>query len=397
MDRRGLGTLSFGHLATDASQGAVPALLPFLIAARGFTLGQASLLVLAATLASSVLQPVFGVLSDRRSRPWLMPLGPLIAALGIAAVSFTSTFAATFAVIVVSGVGVAAFHPEASRYANYISASRPATGMSFFSVGGNAGFALGPVLITALVVPFGLNGTVGFLAVGLLSFAVLSAELGRLRAFRPRGRAHVQAGAVDQWGAFVRLSLAVVCRSGVYFGLLTFVPLWFAGHLHTSKAAGDGALTVMLLAGAVGTLVGGRIGDRLGPRPVFITSMASLPPLIVAFVLVRSPLVAAALLAVIGATTIATFATTVVIGQRLLPGHLGVASGVTLGLAIGMGGVIAAVLGAVADAHGLKTVIWIVAVLPLPALAFASSLPRTAERAQPRASQSLRATSSPPA
>jgi MFS transporter, FSR family, fosmidomycin resistance protein len=156
---RGLATLSFGHLATDACQGAVPALLPFLIAARGISVGQASLLVLAATLASSVLQPVFGVVSDRWSLPWLMPLGPLVAALGIAAVGFTTSFAQTFGVIVISGVGVAAYHPEASRYANYVSAGRKASGMSYFSVGGNAGFALGPALVVALVAPLGLKGT----------------------------------------------------------------------------------------------------------------------------------------------------------------------------------------------------------------------------------------------
>lgn len=375
MNARGLATLAFGHLATDACQGAVPALLPFLIAARGLSVGQATLLVLAATLASSVLQPLFGVASDRWAMPWLIPLGPLVGALGIAAVGFTTSFAQTFAVIVVSGIGVAAYHPEASRYANYVSGPRPASGMSYFSVGGNAGVALGPALVIALVAPLGLRGTAGFLVLGLVAAVVLTVELGRLRSFRPvRRRRHAE-GEGDQWGAFTRLSLAVVCRSGVYFGMLTFVPLWFAGHLHTSKAAGDTALTVMLVAGAVGTLVGGRLGDRIGPRKVFVASMACLPPLIAAFILAGSPVLAVSLLVVIGAVTIATFATTVVIGQQLLPGHLGIASGVTLGLSIGMGGVIAAALGAIADSTGLETVLWIVAALPLLGIPLASSLP----------------------
>jgi len=395
--RRGLAILSFGHLATDACQGAVPALLPFLIASRGFTVAQASLLVLAATAASSVLQPVFGVVSDRRSLPWLMPLGPLIGALGVAAVGLTSSFPATFTVIVVSGIGVAAFHPEGSRYANYISRSRPATGMSLFSVGGNAGFAVGPALVALLVVPLGLSGVLGFLVLGLIAAAVLTSQLSYLRAHRPVQRpARADTGA-DQWAAFVRLSLAVVCRSGVYFGLLTFVPLWFTRHLHTGKAVADAALSAMLLAGAVGTLVGGRLGDRLGPRQVFIASMAPLPVLIAAFVLVGSPLLAGCLLAVIGAATIATFSTTVVIGQRLLPGHLGVASGVTLGLAIGMGGVIAAGLGAIADSVGLTTVLALVAVMPVPALALAGSLPRASQAPGHHPRRSLAVTATPSA
>jgi MFS transporter, FSR family, fosmidomycin resistance protein len=228
-----------------------------------------------------------------------------------------------------------------------------------------------------------------------MAATVLTSELGRLRSFRPAHRARRTDGLADRWGAFSRLSLAVICRSGVYFGLITFVPLWFATHLQTSKALGDGALTAMLAAGAVGTLVGGRLGDRVGPRKVFIGSMACLSPLIAAFIVAGSPALATVLLVVIGATTIATFATTVVIGQQLLPGHLGIASGVTLGLAIGMGGVIAAGLGAVADAAGLTTVLWIVAVLPLPALALASSLPGARPALSQRAPERLTPSASP--
>ena len=136
---------------TDIAQGSVPALLPFLKAADHLSLAALSALVLAATISSSVIQPLFGHVSDRVSLPWLMPLGPALGGLGIALAGFAPSYGLTFAAIVLSGLGVAAFHPEGSRFANYVSGARRARGMSLFSVGGNIGFALGPVLVTPLL------------------------------------------------------------------------------------------------------------------------------------------------------------------------------------------------------------------------------------------------------
>ena len=140
-------------------QGAVPALLPFLVAQRGYSYGAASALVLAATVASSIVQPLFGLASDRHSMPWLMPAGLLLAGVGLAVAGLVHPYGLTFAAITLSGLGVAAYHPEASRYANYVSGRRRATGMSLFSVGGNAGFALGPLVVTPLLLLLGPPGT----------------------------------------------------------------------------------------------------------------------------------------------------------------------------------------------------------------------------------------------
>jgi FSR family fosmidomycin resistance protein-like MFS transporter len=165
---------------------------------------------------------------------------------------------------------------------------------------------------------------------------------------------------------------------------MTLVPLYFVNELDTTEATANTALTVMLAAGAIGTLIGGRLADRFGRRVVLRTSMAVLTPLIVVLLL-GGVGVAIGALALIGAATIATFSVTVVMGQEYLPSRLGIASGVTLGLAIGFGGLGAALLGLLADATSLRTALEVVAVLPLPALALAMALPEGREHLRRRA------------
>jgi FSR family fosmidomycin resistance protein-like MFS transporter len=371
-----MATLSAGHLFTDISQGSIPALLPFLISKDDLSYAAASALVLAATISSSVIQPLFGHISDRVSVPWLMPLGPLLGGLGVALAGLAPSYGLTFAAIVLSGIGVAAFHPEGSRFANYVSGSRRASGMSLFSVGGNIGFALGPVLVTPLVLAFGLHGTAFVLIPTWLMAAILVRELPRLRAFRTdvvRGR--IQSSEQHEaWGPFALLAGVIALRSFVYFGLVTFIPLYYIRVLHTGKAFGNSALAAMLLGGAAGTLIGGPLADRFGRRAVLVGSMLILPPLVVAFML-SGPVLGLVFATLAGAATIATFAVTIVMGQEYLPGRLGVAAGVTIGLSIGLGGIGAPLLGLLADAHGLKAVFVAIGVLPLLALALATALP----------------------
>ena len=177
VDRRGIGVLACGHACVDMAQGAVPALLPFLIHHRGYSYAAAAALVLAMTITSSLIQPVFGHYADRRSLPWLLPGGVLVAGIGISLSGLMSSYPLTFAAVALAGVGVGAYHPEAARYANYVSGSRRASGMSLFSVGGNLGFALGPVLVTPIVLLFGLSGTPWLILPYLAVCAVMTASL----------------------------------------------------------------------------------------------------------------------------------------------------------------------------------------------------------------------------
>ena len=377
LNRRGLALLGLGHLCTDVCQGAVPALLPFLATQRGYSYAALGGLVLAATIGSSLIQPAFGLVSDRFTHAWLMPFGVLVAGSGVAVVGLVHTYVLTVAAIAVSGVGVAAFHPEGARFANLASGLQRGRGMSLFSVGGNAGFALGPLLTTPLVLVFGLPGTLGLAVPPAVAGTLLLRNLPRLRGLAATGRdGHDDGaeGARDAWGPFTRLGAVIALRSGVYFGLQAFVPAYFVAELARSAAAGNTALTAMLASGAVGTLVGGELVDRLGARTVLIGSLSLLLPLLVLFPLVGG-VAATLVLAGVGFCTIASFSVTIVLGQHYLPSRLGLASGVTLGLAIGMGGIAATVLGVAADAFGLTTVMWIIATLPVPALALAWSLP----------------------
>lgn len=368
--------LSAGHLFTDVAQGSVPALLPFLVSRDHLSYAAASVLVLAATVSSSVIQPLFGHLSDRLSLPWLMPLGPGLGGLGIALAGLAPSYGLAFAAVLLSGVGVAAFHPEGSRFANYVSGARRASGMSLFSVGGNVGFALGPLLVTPALVAFGLHGTLVVLVPTWLMAAVLVRELPRLRTFRPdiaHGRV-ARSPEPDAWGPFAVLAAVIAVRSFIYFGLVTFIPLYYVHVLRAGKTLGGLALSAMLIGGAAGTLAGGPLADRFGRRAVLVGSMIAIPPLLVGLLLSGRALgVLFATLA--GAVTIATFAVTIVMGQELLPGRLGVSAGVTIGLSIGLGGVGAPLLGLLADSYGLRAVFIAVAALPAVALPLTVLLP----------------------
>jgi MFS transporter, FSR family, fosmidomycin resistance protein len=381
VDRRGMGSLAIGHMMADSCQGAVPALLPFLVSQRGYSYAAASGLILAATVSSSVIQPIFGHYSDRRSLVGLIPLGPLVAGIGIALVGIAPSYLLTFLAVVLSGLGVAAFHPEGSRFANYVSGRKRASGMSFFGLGGNIGFALGPVIVTPLVLAFGLSGTLFMAIPGALVALYLATQLSHLIAFRPPQVAGAQdAGSPDDdWSGFRRLAGVIAFRTFVYFGLLTFVPLYYVNALGTSKTTANVALTAMLVGGAFGTLAGGWLADRFGRRSVLFGSMTILPPLLLVFHELRPP-ASTVLLFLVGAAVIATFSVTVVMGQEYLPGRLGTASGVTLGLSIGLGGLGAPVLGLVADHWGLNTTLYVLAVLPLGGLLLTFTLPPARSR-----------------
>jgi FSR family fosmidomycin resistance protein-like MFS transporter len=379
VDRHGIVVLSTGHLAADLFQGSVPALLPFLIRDRGYSYAAAGALFLMASLGSSLVQPLLGVYADRVRASWLMPAGLFLAAGGYAVSGLVDAYALTALALLAGGFGVAAFHPEAVRFATHVSAARRGTGMSVFAVGGAAGFALGPILTTPVVIWLGLGGTVVIGAVIFVAGLTVLTRLPYLERFRGTGAEHLglMRSSPNRWGHFSFASGAGVCRAVIGFGLQAFVPSYVVAELASTEAVGNAAVATMLVTTAIGTMVGGRLADRIGFRPVVLWSLALGIPLAIALPLVGLA-GAFALMALIGLVSGANFYPLLVIAQNAIPRHLGLAAGVMLGLAIGAGAGVTALLGVHGDAEGLGAVLW--AIAGFSALGLVLALPLPAER-----------------
>jgi FSR family fosmidomycin resistance protein-like MFS transporter len=375
LDQRGIALLSIGHLTTDINQGVIPALLPVLVAQRGLSYVAASVIVVAATVLSSVLQPLLGYASDRRPMPWLMVAGILLAGGGVALAGVAPTYWLIIVCVLLSGVGVAMFHPEGYRFANYLARRQPARGMSLFSVGGNAGFGLGPLVAAALMAAFGLRGlSLMVLPVGVVA-VIIAHEIPRLETFRPSASMPeaITTPQADNWPAFLCLVLVIIVRSSIYYGLLTFVPLYLTHVRHTTVATASAALTCLSLAGIVGTLAAGQVADRFGRRRMFMVLLAAVAPLMVALLYTGGATIFV-WMALIGMALVATFTIAVVLGQEYVPSRVGVASGLTTGFAIGLGGATTPLLGYIADQHGVTTTLYVLAALPVLATMLAAAL-----------------------
>ena len=378
-----MALLSSAHFATDFANGALPALLPFL--KERFSLSYTAIggIVLASQASSSLVQPLVGRWSDRRGAMWLLPTGVALAGVGIALAADAPSYWIVLPLVLVSGLGVAAFHPEGSKFAGFVSGRKRASGMAWFSLGGNLGYAVGPVAATAVLAGLGLHG--GYL-LAIPSLVVAVAILGGspyLRRFVP-GRRGGQAAVGRDDRRAMRLLLGVIAlRSVAWFGLITFVPLWEVAQGH-SKAHGNHLLALMLFTGGVGTLALGPLADRVGRRPVLLGSVIVTGPLMFVFLIVGG-VPGAIALALIGACVVGTFGVTMVMGQEYMPRHLGTASGLVIGLSVGLGGVAAVALGTLADATSLRTALYVAACAPLLAVLLAVQLPggRKAGRLEP--------------
>jgi FSR family fosmidomycin resistance protein-like MFS transporter len=368
-----MSLLSSGHLATDFANGALPALLPFFKDRFSLSYTLVAVLMLSSHVSSSLLQPLFGLWSDRRGALWLLPAGVALAGSGIALGAAAPSYTLVVLCVLVSGVGVAAFHPEGSKFAAYTSGGKRASGMSYFSIGGNVGYALGPIVATPLVLWLGLRGGLLLALPCLAIAAAILAATPYLRSFVPNRETSRAAAGRDRPGAMALLLGVIAFRSVAWFGLVTFVPLWEVS-LGNSKAEGNRLLALMLVAGGAGTLLMGPLADRFGRRPVLVASVVATSPLAFVFLAVGG-IPGALALAGVGACVVGTFGVTMVMSQEYLPRHVGMASGLAIGLSVGLGGVAAVVLGSVADAVDLRTALYISAAAPLAAVALALFLP----------------------
>jgi FSR family fosmidomycin resistance protein-like MFS transporter len=370
-----IALLSIGHFVVDLNQGSLPALLPFLKSAHQLSYSAVATIVLAANVASSIVQPLFGYFADQTARRWMLPASVLLTGVGVALMGLAPGYAALLALVVAMGLGVAAYHPEAYKTATSVAGERKATALSWFSLGGNVGIALGPPVITALVTAVGVSGSLGLLAPTLIASALLLAVLPAFsQSAAPRAAAAAAARGVNMPRAMALLILVVTIRSWTTLGFTTFVPFYYIDTLGADPRLVGPLLFVFLGAGAAGTVIAGPLADRWGPRAFMQWVLLAALPFGVLFLSVRGAL-AFVMLGIFGALLTSSFTVSVVLAQAYLPRNAGMASGLIVGFAIGAGGLGVTALGWVADRHGLPAALWISALTPLLAFVATRFLP----------------------
>ncbi|MGW6464269.1 MFS transporter [Streptomyces rubiginosohelvolus] len=366
--------LSVGHACVDVYQGCVAALVPYFIAERAYSLAVASGIVLAASLLSSVAQPVFGVLTDRWAMPWLLPVSTLLGGVGIALSGLSGSYPLTLAFVALSGVGVAAYHPESARVAR-IAARGSHRAMGWFSMGGTIGFALAPLMVAAVMSGGTLRWT-PLLVLPALAGAAMCLPV--VRALQERqaadGPGTTPPPGSDDVASFVKLSLAVVFRSIAFIGLSTFISLYVRQRLGGGAVTGTAALTVLYLGSTVGSVLGGSLASRWDRVTVARRSYLVAAVAVAGVVWVPGPAVYL-FVALTSAGLYVPFSLQVTLGQDYLPSRVGTASGITLGLTVSIGGLASPAVGALADATSLRTALAPLVLMPVLSWLFFRTLP----------------------
>ncbi|WP_098894922.1 MFS transporter [Streptomyces sp. t99] len=366
--------LSVGHACVDVYQGCVAALVPYFIAERAYSLAVASGIVLAASLLSSVAQPVFGVLTDRWAMPWLLPVSTLLGGVGIALSGLSGSYPLTLAFVALSGIGVAAYHPESARVAR-IAARGSHRAMGWFSMGGTIGFALAPLMVAAVMSGGTLRWT-PLLVLPALAGAAMCLPV--VRALQERqaadGPGTTPPPGSDDVASFVKLSLAVVFRSIAFIGLSTFISLYVRQRLGGGAVTGTAALTVLYLGSTVGSVLGGSLASRWDRVTVARRSYLVAAAAVAGVVWVPGPAVYL-FVALTSAGLYVPFSLQVTLGQDYLPSRVGTASGITLGLTVSIGGLASPAVGALADATSLQTALAPLVLMPVLSWLFFRTLP----------------------
>jgi FSR family fosmidomycin resistance protein-like MFS transporter len=365
--------LSLGHFAVDGYASFLTPLLPLLVAKLDLSLARVGALVALASIASSLSQPLFGWLADRIRRPWFVAFGPLTAAVFLSAIGLAPSFAVLAALLMLGGVGTAAFHPQAAALASGLS-ERRAIALSVFVSGGTLGFSLGPLYAVSVVDAFGLERTWIAAIPGLVLAGFLVAWFARTPSrLHPAGGRPALAELRPLARPLTLLYFAVVCRSAVGSGFMTFLPL----DLHRrgfSVSAGGALLTAYLGLGALGGLLGGWLADRWGGRRVIICSFLGSAPLFFVFPLL--PLLPGLVCLMAGSFLLqASLPVNVMMGQELSPRHASTISSLLMGAAWGLGNLLVGPTGALADARGIPVALMTLAALLPVGLACALALP----------------------
>lgn len=365
-----VAAVSFVHLLNDLIQAILPAIYPMLKATYGLSFTQVGLITLVTQLTASLLQPGIGFYTDKNPKPYLLPLGMVFTLVGLMMLAIVSSFGWLLVASAFIGLGSSTFHPEASRVARMASGGRFGFAQSFFQVGGNAGSALGPLLAAAIIIPRGQSSIGWFTVFAILGVIVLffvsnwmirthASLQGKPGHFRPT---HLSRNQVI--GALGVLALLVFSKYVYMAALTNYYTFYLIEKFALSIANAQLFLFLFLAAVAVGTFAGGPIGDRIGRKTVIWVSILGVAPFTIALPFCNL-FWTGFLTVIIGLILSSAFSAIIVFAQELVPGKVGMISGVYFGLMFGFSGIAAAVLGGLADTTSITYVFQLCAYLPL--------------------------------
>lgn len=365
LNRRAIFTFSGSHFLNDlATTGMVPALVVMYKHAFALNYTQSTLIVLVSYVTSSVMQPVFGMLTDRKPRVWLYMMGVFLSIMGLALTGIAPSLPWLLLFIGISGLGSGAFHPEASRGAHFAAGSKKGMAQAIFQVGGNAGQAFGPLMIPLFLTRTGIHGLIWLIPLAIVSTLLTGQILPWLgekakEAALPKKRS-AEEGENNLFGV-VLLVLVIIFRSWCQIGVVIFLPFYMH---NLSLGAVETLNFVFVGAGALGTFIGGVWSDKLGMKRLLLVSMFLATPFALLFPYLHGALAVIDLLC-FGFSVLSSFSVSVVYMQKLLPRNIGMASGLSIGFGVGAGGLGSICMGGISDAFGVPMVFTILSVLPL--------------------------------
>ena len=376
-DRRYSYLMMIAHLCDDLNQGALVAVIPFLVLHNGYSYAEVTALLLASNAASAIIQPLFGWLGDKKPRPWLTAAGIFLAGIGMAGVGVLPNYPLIMASAMLSGIGVAMFHPEGGRLGNLTAGEQKGKGMSIFAVGGKLGFTFGPLVATAAITLWGLPGTLIFIIPSTLCAAILLSQNKALLSYsNPDKQSSDESLYQDNWVGFGFVMGAISCRSIMYYAFLSFIPLFLVYNLGQEEAFASSVISLFALVCAVGTIASGWAGQLLGAKKLIIVSYACVAIEVVIFAFNGSLIVALILIAFLALTCDISYPSAVAMGQSFVPHHLGMASGLSFGVMVCIGGLMTPVFGLIGDYFGLQVVMLCVTAIALLGIIITLFIPK---------------------
>lgn len=375
--------LAIGHLITDMQGGALPIVLPQLKEMFSLSYSQLAAIVLLQNIMSSVIQPAFGYLTDRRSLPRFLPFCAAMAGAGFAFVGWVSSYTMLLCTVIFISLASATYHPQASKTVNFLSDDSNRTkNMGLFSIGGNAGMATGSIFMTFLLgLAGGIHNTIYFAIPSLLVFVMMAKAMPdyiRVNKEHELQQAQKQKQGerekISYWALFLIL-FYIFMRSSIHSGISTYLPLYFMKFRGFEGVFASSLVSGFLLGGVAGNYIGAILSDKLGARKILLGSITLSIPAIYAITIATTPILAMTAVVLAGFFIIGSFATTIIIAQCMLPNNVGMASGLTIGFSVGLGGFGVTILGALADRFGLPVVMQLMAWLPIIAAIVALGIP----------------------